>query len=63
MTRRERFIRSNFSLPIRKGDGYVIHEQIHVPSGLATAIESHILPNYRTAMDYRAISIDERLEE
>ena len=57
MTRSERFIRANISLPVRKGEGYVIHEQVNVPNGIATAVESHILPDYGAAMEWRANAI------
>lgn len=40
---------SNLSMPVRKGGGYVIHEQRDDRS----AIESHILPTYADALAYR----------
>ena len=61
MTNRERRIRANISLPVRKGQGYVIHEQFDEPSSVATASESHILPDYAAAMKYRANLIADRL--
>ena len=63
MTNRERRIRANISRPIRKGQGYVIHGQFDAPGGVATASESHILPDYATAMSWRTGMIWHRLAQ